>query len=125
MKLIEVKKDAVVNSSRNEYNPKEWSKRVESYCKYGNVLFYKEDSRENYYVVYSLEDGLRFIQEIGYSSALSSNGFKIASIRNDGEFCTRLFNVGSKVGLAENTKENRKKLATMSAKYGLIFTNNL
>ena len=125
MKLIEVKKDEVVNSSRNEYNPKEWSKKVESYSKMNNVSFYKDHAKESFYAVYSLEDGIRFIQEICYTGCLSSNGFKIANIGYNGDFSTHLFNINGVYGVAENTKSNRIKLAELSKNYGTIFTNSL
>ena len=124
MNLIAVEKNVVLASSRNEYNKNVWFNTVERYCKYDNVIFFKDEAKEDFYVVYSLEDGIRFIQEISYTSSLTSSGFKIANIGYNGQFTVHLFSLDGNFGVADNTKSNRVKLAKLSKDFGTIFTNS-
>ena len=63
-----------------EYNPQVWEQNVDRMSKYSDVEFYKVSADENYsynryYVAYTLPEGLRLLNNFGYSSSITNGGF--------------------------------------------------
>jgi|Laugresp1bdmlbsn_1035097.scaffolds.fasta_scaffold05504_4 hypothetical protein len=74
MRTIQAKqitKEEAINHKRNDYNPYEWKRTIESYAKYDECIFF--DDTEDVYAIY-VPDGVRFCQKVSYSSCLSAGG---------------------------------------------------
>jgi hypothetical protein len=119
--------DYVSTSTRGNYNPQIWKSQVLRYLKYGNPEFYVErinDEDKSFYVVYTIDEGIRFIQELSFGSMLSSAGFKMARIQDNGDLVIIPFMFdGGKTGSAGNNSSNRRLFSKMSKTLGTIFTN--
>ena len=69
--------DVVKEATQKEYNQREWNNTVDRYSKYDEVRFFKTPGiiyDFNYYVIY-ITDGIRLLNEVAYSSCLSSGSF--------------------------------------------------
>lgn len=78
MILTKISKKCALESEHKDYNAYEWSKKVEMYAEYPECQFYESREKKEYgkfpiYAIY-VADGIRFMQEVKYSSALSSSG---------------------------------------------------
>lgn len=65
--------DEVRNSDEKNYNEQEWNKKIDRYLTYGDTMFYRGEDR--FYVEYTIDEGIRFFNELCYSSTLSNTGF--------------------------------------------------
>ena len=79
LKLTLVNAETVINSNAREYNPYEWTKTVERYQKYDNVLYFKVEnetrySRDEFIVEYTI-NGLCHVQLLSYGACLHNGGF--------------------------------------------------
>ena len=79
-KAIRMNAEQVKNDSIREYNPQSWIQIVDRYSKYQNVEFYKIEKNDIYaydrfFVVYTLNDGLRLLNTLSYSSSITNGGF--------------------------------------------------
>jgi hypothetical protein len=129
-----------------------WEQNVDRYSKYGDVQFYKVERDETYgydrfYVVYTLPEGLRLLNDFGYGGSITSNGFTrvmiddciidVTDLENpiftklpEGVYSIekmRFFDMdgdGSECRIA-NTPEGRRWMAERSQLHGTIFTNKL
>ena len=88
LKLMAVRMNAeqVKADPQREYNPTSWENIVDRYNKYSNVEFYKILKGNGYeydrfIVVYTLDEGLRLLGKLSYSSSLTNGGFYYAYIR--------------------------------------------
>ena len=124
MKAIRITIEEAKANSRNEYNPYEWNKKIDMYNRLTDAEFYLNEAND-LFVVYTIDDGIRFLNEISYVSSLTSNGFKLVEIR-DGQIFANLYEDNNgKIGVIENTKGNRKQMAFWSKNFGTIYTNVL
>jgi hypothetical protein len=140
------------NDPKSEYNPQEWYRSVDGYSKYGDVQFYKVERDETYgydrfYVVYTLHEGLRLLNEFGYGGSLTSHGFTRVTIEDtiidfstpNEPVLTRLpegvYSI-EKMGFYDingdgseqrisNNPQGRRWMADRSQLDGTIFTNKL
>ena len=152
MKAIRMSAEQVKNDQRREYNPQVWEQNVDRYSKYGDVQFYKVERDETYgydrfYVIYTLPEGLRLLNEFGYGGSITSHGFTRVTIEDtiwdfstpNQPVLTRLpkgvysiekmgfFDIdgdGSEHRI-DNTPEARRWMAERSQLHGTIFTNKL
>jgi hypothetical protein len=72
-----VSAEEVKQATQKDYNQYEWNKTVDGYLMAQEVRFFKTKGSIydfDYYVIY-LVDGIRFLQEVSYSSSLTSGGF--------------------------------------------------
>ena len=108
IKLI-TKEDALNHPNKN-YNPTEWEKAIESYCKYDNVQFHTIKGQvydEDVMVLYTLPSGIRYRKTVSYGSMLSSSGLTQCTIYKN---IVRRFNAyldGKPVSVSK-TNEGRK-----------------
>jgi hypothetical protein len=124
MKAIKITIEEAKANSRNEYNPYEWNKKIDMYNRLTDVEWYLNEAND-LFVVYTIDDGIRFLNEISYVSSLTSNGFKLVEIK-DGEIKAKLYtNIDGKSGVIENTKKNRELMAFYTKHFGTIYTNVL
>lgn len=73
--LKEITQEQVIAHEKREYNPREWSRTVHLYANY-NAKFYTSVYHSFHgiravYAIYVI-DGTRYIQEVTYSSSLTS-----------------------------------------------------
>jgi hypothetical protein len=132
----------VKNDSQREYNPSEWERAVDRFSKYSDVEFYKVDKGNGYdydrfFVVYTLEEGLRLLGSLSYGGSLTNGGFYSAFVRtfND-EFEMYLegkiqlqstmlnFQIDGEVkpSMVGTSKEARAFMIERSKKFGMIWT---
>ena len=74
MLVKKVTVDYVRNSDEKNYNEQEWLKKINRYLTYGDTTFF-EDEEGQFYVEYTINEGIRFFSEFNYSSTLSNTGF--------------------------------------------------
>jgi hypothetical protein len=129
------------------YNPRTWREDVARMEKYKDVEYYKVDadkhySYDRYFVVYTIDEGIRFFGNF-QNRCISSRGFIEAFVFDheiDLENERLIFYEGNKVrlhtrkiqlnnedgsvayGAINTSKEARKYMANMSQKYGHIYT---
>ncbi len=131
MKLIKITTEELLQDERREYNPQTWEQMVNRMLKYGDTEFYvekKEDSPYDYdkhYAVYTLPEGIRILNQIGYSGSIHNGGFAQAIISSDGQVFKREFrDVNGNTGRLDNNSVNRKQMAKWSQEFKMIFTND-
>lgn len=131
MKLTKITTEELLQDERREYNPQEWERMVNRMLKYGETEFYiekKEDSPYNYdnhYAVYTLPEGIRILNKIGYGGSIHNGGFAQAIISSDGQVFKREFtDADGNTGRIENKAANRKQMAQWSQEYKMVFTND-
>lgn len=133
MKAQKLSEEQVLNHSHREYNPSAWTKVVERYRKYSDVEFYLAEGKDNgygydqFFVVYTLPSGIRFLNALSYSSMLSNSPFGRADIFADGDGYYTLsrgcfYDQDGKAVYIANTTNGREFMAERSTKYGLVFT---
>lgn len=116
--VTEVSIDDAKNHSRREYNPNSWSRSIDMYSRFPECKFYASDD-EKLYAIY-VANGIRFMQEVSYSSCLSGSGFQQGVVVGNTIKLMR-FEKGMSI---ENTKENRKILATNTKNFNSVFYYN-
>jgi len=117
--VTEVSIDDAKNHSRREYNPSSWSRSIDMYnSRFPECKFYASDDNK-LYAVY-VADGIRFMQEVSYSSCLSGGGFQQGAVVGN---TIKLMRFEKGMSIA-NTKENRKILATNTKNFKSIFYYN-
>jgi hypothetical protein len=116
--VTEVSIDNAKNHSRREYNPGAWSRSIDMYSRFPECKFYASDN-DRLYAVY-VADGVRFMQEVSYSSCLSGAGFQQGSVVGN---TIKLMKYDEGMSIP-NTKENRKILATNTKNFKSIFYYN-
>ena len=128
MKLKKCTPEQVKKSKIGDYNPAIWKSNVDRYLAYENPEFYSysDGSDKRFFVVYTIKEGIRFIQQISFGGCLSNAGFKMVKIRENGdvEVIPFMFE-GGRIASAKNTPANRKQFAKMTKEFGTIFTNEL
>jgi hypothetical protein len=134
------------NDEAREYNQSVWNESIDRLLKYSDVEFFKVDADEcfsysRFYVVYTLETGLRLLNDFSYSSAITSGGFYNAYVLEgnivdgkftwfeDGKVLLKTMKVrgtnekGEEVETAIGThKEAREYMTETSKKYGSVYT---
>lgn len=128
MNVREITMEEAMNHPEKEYNEKVWKEIISRYAKqlqFGEVNFYERtDDCKTYdelYVEYSINEGIRFFNQISYASCLSSAGFLKVNIEGEEiitEYCFEEF-------LIANNREGRSWMADMSKKFGYVFSNAL
>lgn len=87
-KVVEVTAAEVIASERREYNPSAWANAVNRYLTYEDVKLYKAEKygthNECFFAVYTIQGGNRWLQEISYSSSLSSSSLAFGMVTADG-----------------------------------------
>lgn len=145
LKLMAVRMNAeqVKADPQREYNPTSWENIVDRYNKYSNVEFYKILKGNGYeydrfIVVYTLDEGLRLLGKLSYSSSLTNGGFYYAYIRifdenyeyypeNTVEIITKKINSKDENGLIiesaiNNSEIARRYMVEQSKSYNQIWT---
>ncbi len=124
------------NNSAREYNASEWDKKINLYDqKSKDVQIYIKPSDnvfsyDRFYVKHTIEEGIVFLSQFGYSSSLTSNGFCLIEIEPTETGDVNIFKSyypredGSAAGIS-NTKEGRKCMASRSRALGEIFANSI
>jgi hypothetical protein len=122
MKVIKITIEEAKANWRSDYNTYEWNRKIDMYNRLTNAEFYLNEAND-LFVVYTIDEGIRFLNEILHISSLTNNGFKLVDIK-DGEIKTKLYkNANGESGLIDNTKSNRKQMAFYSKNFDTIFTN--
>jgi hypothetical protein len=80
LKLTLVNAETVINSNAREYNPSEWTRTVERYQKFNDVMYYKVENetrygRDEFVVEFTNNSGYRTVQLLSYSLCLHNGGF--------------------------------------------------
>jgi hypothetical protein len=142
---VKMSADQMRVDSGREYNPATWSEMIDRYMKYKDVEFYKVEKNDiwqydRYFVVYTLPEGLRLMNNFSYSSSLTDGGFVSVCIadfdynpetnevkplpENTVIMFTHGFyseGTGKSVEL-NNSKEARRWMTERSQKHGIIYT---
>ena len=111
------------------YNPAVWKEKIDRIASQKDCKFYHAKPQRGYeydrfYAVYQVEEGIIFLNEVGYSSSLTSNGFCRITIAPDGTVRRFLLKDSSgKEGHCANDKANRAIMAKKSKETGAIFSN--
>jgi hypothetical protein len=151
MKAILMTAEQVKADPKREYNQQVWENKIDSISTYGDVQFYKvpkDDVKgyDSFYAVYTIPEGIRLFNEVGYSSSLTNTGFTRVTIDDmifdwsgekpiieklpAGEFRIEKMGFydingdGSEHRIANNPA-GRKWMAEKSLEHGTIFTNIL
>lgn len=126
LNLIKMSAEEVMINDINQYNEKEWIKKVKGYEKY-NPTFYMAPKNEVYnytrfFVTYTHE-GINFLGQLSYSSSLSNAGFKLVNI-NQENGSIEVTGIGEEnVAMFPNNDAARAIMAKSSQGFGMIFTN--
>lgn len=112
----------------NEYNAKEWQKKIDRYSALPECKFYRAKPQRGYeydrfYVVYVTPEEIRFFNEVSYTGSLSSNGFCRISIEDGSVKRILLKDSTGKEGRCANDAHNRKLMARDSQLMGFIYSN--
>lgn len=70
--------DQAKDLSQKDYNPNEWNKTINLYNRFENAIFYTVPGtiyKNDLYVIYTTNEGIRFRKQISYSSSLSNSLF--------------------------------------------------
>lgn len=130
--LVKITKEELLADDARNYNPREWEKMVNRFESYGAEFYKVKGSKESgysydrFYAVYNIfPEGLKFFNDIGYSSSLTSNGFaKVIIDETAGTVTRELFDFKEKgFSYCGNTKENRIEMSKMTKAFGTIFSN--
>jgi hypothetical protein len=117
----------MLNHPAKAYNQSEWEKRVKWRIANPDVQFYVAErdelySYDRFYVTYRLPEGLLILSEFSpYSSSLTNNGFKRATIV-DGEIHINGWGPGNMSGI-KNTPDGRKWLVENVCSQGVMVTS--
>jgi len=131
MTVKELSLEEVLNHSKKEYNSYEWVRTVKGYLKYGDVKFYERvngpHSYDEIFVVYTLDEGLRLMNSVSYSSCLSNAGFVKVYFGPKGEVMSSMFEIMTekKPFRAAKTNQNRKALVKLSNDVGGLIYSDL
>jgi hypothetical protein len=85
LRAIRMTAEQVKQDNAREYNPSTWEANVDRYSKYKDVQFYKVEKGNGYdysrfFVVYTLDEGVRLMNTFSYSSSITNGGFYRALI---------------------------------------------
>lgn len=116
-----------IRSENREYNPSAWDNTISRFMSYEDVQFYKLPKGngfdyDRYYAVYTIDEGIRLMNSVSYSSCLNSTGLCEVSIDPFGGLRRYFFGDGDKRA-DKGSAKNRTILAEMSKKRGCIFTS--
>jgi hypothetical protein len=135
--------EAIRHDEARDYNPREWDKVIDRYLAYNNAQFFKINrddvfSYDRFYVVYTLDNGMKVMNSVSYSSSLTNGGFLEAFIfefdenfnfYDNGrvEISTRLMSFrdedgNEKQGTISNNKKGIEYMVKMSQVCGAIWT---
>lgn len=119
--------EAEIRSENRDYNPSVWDETITRLLKYDDVQFYKLPrgngyDYDRYYAVYTINEGIRVLNSVSYSSCLNSTGLCEVNIDPFGGLRRFFFGDGDKRADKGNAK-NRTILAKMSQERGCIFTS--
>lgn len=138
--------EEIRNDKARDYNPREWDKVIDRFITYRETEFFKLPEGNGYgydrfYAVYTLSDGMRVMNSVGYSSSLSSGGFAEAFIfefdqnfnhYDDGrvELSTRKVTFRDtdgteRQGMISGTPQGLDHMTRMSVNLGAIWTKEL
>ena len=138
--------DEIRKDKAREYNPREWDKVIDRFQSYRDTEFFKIQKVDVYgydrfYAVYTLSDGMRFMNSVGYSSSLTNGGFAEAFIfefdedfkfYDNGrvEISTRKVTFRDddgteRLGMISGTPQGLEYMTRMSVNLGAIWTKEL
>ena len=149
-KAIRMTAEQVKNDSKREYNPQVWIDTVDSYSKYKNVEFYKVEKNDifnydKFFVVYTLEEGLRLLNQLSYGGSLTNGGFykvfvtnfevtynennepSVKSLDNNEVYINihKLTFSNGEIGALDNSLKSRKFMTEQSNKWNQIWSKQL
>lgn len=131
MKLIPITVEELRANDARNYNPRTWEQNIDSLVnRMKDVQFYIEPkessgySYDKFYAIYTIPEGIRLLNDFGYSSCIHNGGFAQVLIMEDGTVVKREFSNGKTTGRLENCKQNRLYMAKESQEKGIIFTND-
>ena len=130
------------NDESRDYNPREWDKVIDRFLAYRDAEFFKiPNGYDRFYAVYTLSDGMRVMNSLGYSSSLTSGGFAEAFIfefdenfnyYDDGrvELSTRKVTFRDadgteRQGMISGTTQGLEHMTRMSVNLGAVWTKEL
>jgi hypothetical protein len=113
---VEVTIEQVKASSRREYNPYEWCRKIDRYASYPECRFFYDEKVDEYFAIY-VAQGIRFMQTIEYSSMLSSGGLQVGYVF-DTAIQFNLYNNGKSI---EKTESNRQVMKSETSFSNRIF----
>lgn len=124
--------EQMLDRPEKAYNPKTWKESIERVTKYKDHQFYVMDpdgvfSYAMFYHSYVAPSGLYLFNDFSaYSSCLTSNGFCIVCIDEEGKVHRNLFkNLEDVAGYAENTPANRKMIIEKISSVGVMVSNSI
>lgn len=125
--LSPLTEEEIRSESIRSYNPSVWDDRISRFMKQEDVQFYKLPrgngyDYDRYYAVYTINEGIRLLNSVSYSSSLNSTGLCEVTIDPFGGLRRLFFGEGDKRADKGNTN-NRTILAKMSQERGCIFTS--
>jgi hypothetical protein len=141
IKIKEVTQEFVAAHEYGSYNRSIWKQTVKDYAKYKDVKWYisEADSETGYtefYCQYTIEEGLRFLGKVSFSSSITNRPFKRAFIvfpiinwdthelSDVGEIFTKGFGDDEKSGIV-NSRQGRKWLVKNICSLGIAVSNSL
>jgi len=110
MELKELTYTETLNHSLNEYNIIEWKRIVNRFNSYSECKFYEwMDSPNSYKTIFAvyIADGIRFMNEVSYSSCISTMGFTRFVIEDNNTTREIPFLKDGKKGWLENSNDSR------------------
>lgn len=119
--------EQILNDDAKSYNPSEWVKMVRRYEAQGETVFYKAEKGNGYdydrfYAEYTIKEGIRILNPIGYSSCIHNGGFAQIEIMPDHISVLGYGEDGN--GRIKNSTHGRQWMAKMSKQFGHIFSND-
>lgn len=127
MKFKPLTTQEVLDHPKKEYNEQVWVDKINTMsAKYSDIQFYERVESPNEYhelfAVYTIDEGIRLINEVSYGGSLVSSGFSKIDIVDGNVTCESPFLEGGRVA---NNPKGREWMSTMSQKFGYIFSNKL
>lgn len=128
--LIPMSVEDMLKDSMRDYNPQEYEKSINRFCKYEEIQFYKKPSGQGYgydrFFVTYVADGIRFFSSFNaYSSSITSNGFcKISILSNFNVLRTLFTDSYGKVGRISNDERNRNYLRMLTTTNKSVYFSN-